>query len=522
MTNPAVAKWLEEIAQAKAKAQAKAATTASLTPGVTALSISATADSSSSTTSSTSSSVTAATKSYGIISSFSLKTRKKQLRLVLPPPPIKPGPGECCGNDCDPCVNTLYQQDLAEHQEIVRKLKIEFEQACLDLERGLDSDSITVPQDDSASLPREIGSEDESGLSIRSYRPFNILRKEYLAENTLLIVCDAPHTINHTKNRAGKPREADPIGCMFHVLIRFKVPEKEEYFTKAFTPVDLSSFHDSKVSNGDQNKLTFLIKLYPTPHQTSDMFRGLHVGTVLDVNKGDDRGVLYLRGPIQTSRATVKDQVSRPSAIDSAADIDGNVAASAVSSVKDRDGVFSKSKNDNRIVMIAAGSGITPMYQLLRAIRDHEDDYVQALSSQEIDLIYCNRTKHDIWLRQELRQLKASTAFSKSTRTVRVRHVLSSTSKAPQELPDPTTSNDYEEERMHSGRITLSLLRETLEHNMSAQGTVVDRETDIPPLQILICGPPSFNKDVSEMLTQLGYSSLSLSPPKRCDIHILE
>jgi cytochrome-b5 reductase len=49
-----------------------------------------------------------------------------------------------------------------------------------------------------------------------------------------------------------------------------------------------------------------------------------------------------------------------------------------------------------RIGMIAGGTGITPMYQLIRAICEHETD------TTEISLIYANRTEEDILLRTEL------------------------------------------------------------------------------------------------------------------------
>ncbi|KAI1430180.1 hypothetical protein F5Y12DRAFT_722423 [Xylaria sp. FL1777] len=49
-----------------------------------------------------------------------------------------------------------------------------------------------------------------------------------------------------------------------------------------------------------------------------------------------------------------------------------------------------------RIGMLAGGSGITPMYQLIRAICEDERD------TTEISLIYANRTEADILLRSEL------------------------------------------------------------------------------------------------------------------------
>ncbi|OIW32476.1 putative cytochrome b5 reductase [Coniochaeta ligniaria NRRL 30616] len=49
-----------------------------------------------------------------------------------------------------------------------------------------------------------------------------------------------------------------------------------------------------------------------------------------------------------------------------------------------------------KIGMIAGGTGITPMYQVIRAICENERD------TTEVSLIYANRTEDDILLRQEL------------------------------------------------------------------------------------------------------------------------
>ncbi|GJJ75211.1 hypothetical protein EMPS_07569 [Entomortierella parvispora] len=501
MTNPAVAKWLEEIASAKAKAQAK-------TPKVSPLNTIATDNGSKVALSGSQSNDLSKGKTimsaspYGIFPLFDLKTRKKQLRLVLPPPPTKPGPGECCGNDCNPCINTLYQEDLAEHQERVRNLKAAYEHACLELERGKEQDDfLPAPSSPLSTKSTAIVLEDKDqktgGMSLRSYRPFKILRKDYLNDNTLLVVCDTP-----MPSPRGTPTEAfppavnrsglgdGPLESMFHILIRFR-NGSDDYLTKAFTPVALKAEGDRK-DEGMEGKLTFMIKLYPTPHLTSDMFRRLRVGP-----EGDDSSMLYLRGPIHTSRTPLKD-----------GSIDTIPLPEAARKTRAR---------NHRIVMIAAGSGITPMYQLLQRL--HHDE-MQAdrhgNSRQEIDLIYCNRTKNDIWLRQELQQLKTDPAIADESpanpwrrRTVRIQHVLSSSlSNHPDEK--------QEEEYFHSGRITLDLLRDTLQHSLQKEPVAAEDDT----LQILICGPPSFNTDVSRMLLQLGYSSSSLE--NRCEIHILE
>lgn len=49
-----------------------------------------------------------------------------------------------------------------------------------------------------------------------------------------------------------------------------------------------------------------------------------------------------------------------------------------------------------KIGMIAGGTGITPMFQVIRAVCEHDRD------TTEISLIYANRTEEDILLREEL------------------------------------------------------------------------------------------------------------------------
>ncbi|KAH8551152.1 hypothetical protein BGW37DRAFT_52127 [Umbelopsis sp. PMI_123] len=53
------------------------------------------------------------------------------------------------------------------------------------------------------------------------------------------------------------------------------------------------------------------------------------------------------------------------------------------------------------IGMIAAGSGITPMFQLLHKIINNSED------KTKVNLLYCNRTEDDILLREELENISA-------------------------------------------------------------------------------------------------------------------
>ncbi|KAF9931976.1 hypothetical protein FBU30_009155 [Linnemannia zychae] len=608
MSNSAVAKWLEEIAAAKAKAQAKEQEQQQQQQQQTKpINISTDREESQSQPRSplAITTKTVSTK-YGIITSYNLRTRKKQLRLILPPEPRKPEPEECCGNDCDPCVNTIYWKDLEAHREKCKSLQHEYEIACRMLEDNeSDSSQLTQKVEDMkmGQYLEEI-QEDSEGLSIRSYRAFKVLEKRYLTENTLLIICDLPYPKVKTNSHGIR---ADGM-TMFHLLIRFQLAD-EQFLTKAFTPVDLSRYVTHGASrdeinqgNGDhdtsgglskratstttraakievkqefQDRMAFLVKLYSPPHTTSDMFRALDIfhddnissnnsnDRSIDYDNNNRKDVLFLRGPIQTYRDRQKNR--------------RRLSRSDVDPTRE-----TKKPDHNRIVMIAAGSGITPMYQVLRALHDQhqmqqslslgESEVLRSLEVDEIDLVYCNKTISDIWLRHELQsfesirqeelleeqlesmvsEMTAGLSFVKRP-SVRIQHVLSSTGPSPPFSSQPLTvscsdSDNYTLNKYYAGRITIQLLRNILHRSHrpvipSVSSTValstvtqrtntttakvavtesIDQPQDRPRynnehLQILICGPPLFNRDVSGMLAQLGYMD-----SETCEIHILE
>lgn len=556
MSNSAVAKWLEDIAAAKAKAQDKEQQQPQQQQQQEQSSTSIDGPQPRPQPRPQQGTTATSAAQYGIITSYNLRTRKKQLRLVLPPEPRKPGPGECCGNDCEPCVNTIYWEDLAVHREKCRKLKVQFEDACRDLEETEDTGredrrrSVDVRKIEEGTVEEREDDDDDvggQGLSIRSYRPFKVLEKRYLSDNTLLVFCDLPYY--------PKKKKDDPSTTMFHLLIRFQQADGQ-YLTKAFTPVDMSRLHtaatgsarrgenlERDVGQGLEDRMAFLVKLYPSPHATSDMFRALEVYTEHTGVDGK-MGVLFLRGPIQTGRDRQRNQQQQQQQKQQQQQDDSLVTAGS-----------GTRRHKKRIVMIAAGSGITPMYQVLRALhsqqhhqeppssgevregREREERDEQFWEADEVDLVYCNRTTDDIWLRQELQSFRLSCTEDQRQEdggerdqkreeeisdmtaelslslvrrtTVRVQHVLSSTSSLVNNVP-----KQEEDHQFHVGRITLDLLRNTLQPSQASH----DRQEDNrEQLQILVCGPPLFNKDISAMLASLEYHDSEF-----CEVHILE
>ncbi|KAH7411784.1 hypothetical protein DE146DRAFT_602742 [Phaeosphaeria sp. MPI-PUGE-AT-0046c] len=134
------------------------------------------------------------------------------------------------------------------------------------------------------------------------------------------------------------PQSNDVVGLPIgqHVAIKATIGGKT--VTRSYTPTS---------NNLDLGELALVIKVYPDGELTGKYFANLKVG--------DE--VLF-RGP----KGAMKYQ----------------------------------SGHCKRIGMIAGGTGITPMYQLIRAICEDERD------TTEVSLIFANRTEDDILLREEL------------------------------------------------------------------------------------------------------------------------
>ncbi|KAL1963353.1 hypothetical protein VTN77DRAFT_8474 [Rasamsonia byssochlamydoides] len=117
--------------------------------------------------------------------------------------------------------------------------------------------------------------------------------------------------------------------------------------------------------------------------------------------------------------------------------------------------------------MIAGGTGITPMYQLIRAICEDEHD------TTEISLIYANRTEADILLRAEL------DAFAvKYPRNFKVWYML---------------DNPGETWKFGRGFVTKEVMMERL--------FAPDPET-----KVMLCGPPGMVNAAKKALVEMGFA----------------
>lgn len=119
-----------------------------------------------------------------------------------------------------------------------------------------------------------------------------------------------------------------------------------------------------------------------------------------------------------------------------------------------------------KIGMLAGGTGITPMYQLIRAICEDDRDLT------EVSLIYANRTEADILLREELEAMAR-----KYPKNFKVHYMLDS----------PPSNWQY-----GSGYVTKDLMAEKF-------------PVPSADAKVMICGPPGMVAAAKTSLVSLGY-----------------
>ncbi|RBQ75518.1 hypothetical protein FVER14953_13790 [Fusarium verticillioides] len=119
-----------------------------------------------------------------------------------------------------------------------------------------------------------------------------------------------------------------------------------------------------------------------------------------------------------------------------------------------------------KIGMIAGGTGITPMFQVIRAICEHDRD------TTEISLIYANRTEQDILLREELDRFAR-----RYPKNFKVYYML--------DQPPPNWE-------FGSGYVTRELMKERL------PSPGVDSK-------VFLCGPPGMVNASKKALVDLGF-----------------
>ena len=119
-----------------------------------------------------------------------------------------------------------------------------------------------------------------------------------------------------------------------------------------------------------------------------------------------------------------------------------------------------------KIGMVAGGTGVTPMFQVIRAICEDDRD------TTEVNLIYANRSEHDILLRKEL-----DTFARRYPKNFRVYYMLD---QPPKDWP------------FGSGYVT----KEVMEKHLPAPSL---------DTKMMLCGPPGMVNAAKKSLVGLGF-----------------
>ncbi|KAJ5928823.1 hypothetical protein N7466_007779 [Penicillium verhagenii] len=206
------------------------------------------------------------------------------------------------------------------------------------------------------------------------------------------------------------PNTTDVIGIPIGQHVAIKATVNGQSVSRSYTPTS---------NNLDRGKLELLIKCYPD---------GLLTGQYLANLKLGDK--IQFRGPKGAMRY--------------------------------KKGICKK------IGMIAGGTGITPMYQLIRAICEDDTD------TTEINLIYANRGEEDILLREELETFAVN-----FPQNFKIWYMLDS----------PPQKWAY-----GKGYVTAAVMRERL-------------PAPSPDTKLMLCGPPGMVNASKQALVGLGFQA---------------
>ncbi|KAJ5158130.1 uncharacterized protein N7500_007781 [Penicillium coprophilum] len=206
------------------------------------------------------------------------------------------------------------------------------------------------------------------------------------------------------------PQETDVIGIPIgqHCAIKASIDGKD--VTRSYTPTS---------NNTDLGRLELVIKCYPDGALTGKYLANLKVGDKT-LFRGPKGAMKYKRGVCK------------------------------------------------KIGMVCGGTGITPMYQLIRAICEDEDD------TTEVSLILANRTEEDILLRKELEKFARN-----HPKNFKLWYMLD---KPPQDWA------------YGKGFVTKDVMAAKL-------------PAPSPDTKIMLCGPPGMVKAAQTALVSMGFQA---------------
>ena len=215
-----------------------------------------------------------------------------------------------------------------------------------------------------------------------------------------------------------------PVGQ--HLLMRLRDPASREAIIRAYTPISYGT---------DSGSLDILIKIY----QSAPGFDGGKMTQALDAIPTGH--AVDFKGPVGKFEYMGKGDCS----------------------------ISSKQRHVRRFIMICAGSGVTPIFQVLRAVADDPLDETKCL------VLDGNRGEEDILCREELDALTA-----KSGGRATLVHTLTRGSDSWTGL---------------RGRMDKAFFEKHVGQCKQADGSEL----------VLVCGPEPLEKSVREFFVELGW-----------------
>jgi len=164
--------------------------------------------------------------------------------------------------------------------------------------------------------------------------------------------------------------------------------------------------------------------------------------------------------------------------------------------------------NPKTIIMLAAGTGITPMFQALSRLFDDNIKKNGATNKRtNVILLYGSRTKSDIYLHSEMEQMK-----QRYSDRLEIVYCLSNQQKADRAMTEKEVNMDKEEFTnsmvFHHGHID----KDVISH--FCKGAIDSDNVAAGECLVWVCGPPSFyeshcgpreEEDVTGVLKELGF-----------------
>ena len=130
--------------------------------------------------------------------------------------------------------------------------------------------------------------------------------------------------------------------------------------------------------------------------------------------------------------------------------------------------------------MLCCGTGIAPMIQVIRAVVENDDE------ETFVHLVYGCRTQGDVLMKKELDHFSSYWNFT-------VLYSLSRTSQSS--LASNPGSIKYAD-KVHFGRIDVKLVEQEMPRPQAGGRSIV-----------LVCGTQSFDEDMIQHLTHMGYTN---------------